>query len=83
MPELSPVQLESMLAEHWCELLDVDTASPTDSFVKLGGNSLLATMLANRIEEDLEFRPCLTDILMSNFAELLVICEKGEEADGL
>ncbi|BCY09069.1 non-ribosomal peptide synthetase [Actinoplanes sp. L3-i22] len=43
--------VETRLAALWCELLDLRSVAPTDSFFALGGYSLLAARLVARIEE--------------------------------
>jgi Phosphopantetheine attachment site len=61
------------------ELLDV-TEVPRDAlFLEIGGNSLLATMLANRLEEDHGVRPCIEDILVSSIAELADLCGQSRQ----
>lgn len=42
---------ESQLAAIWCELLDCETVSRSDSFFEVGGHSLLAMRLAHRVHE--------------------------------
>ncbi|MEM7582119.1 MAG: amino acid adenylation domain-containing protein [Acidobacteriota bacterium] len=44
---------EEMLAEIWCEVLDVERVGVFDSFFELGGHSLLATQLTARIRSAL------------------------------
>ena len=39
---------------HWREVLGVAQANPEDGFFEMGGNSLLAIDLIERIEKDLE-----------------------------
>ncbi|MEU4445605.1 amino acid adenylation domain-containing protein [Actinosynnema sp. NPDC050801] len=39
-----------VLAELWCELLEVDRVGPDDDFFRLGGHSLVAARLCARIE---------------------------------
>jgi hypothetical protein len=51
-----------IIAGYWRELLGVERASPADDFIALGGNSMLATQLANRIEDDLGIRPEIVDL---------------------
>src|SRR5262249_57566332 len=45
------------IAGYWKELLGVEVVSPGDDFIGLGGDSVRATLLANRIEDDLGVRP--------------------------
>lgn len=61
------------------ELLDVAEVPGDALFLEIGGNSLLATMLANRLEEDHGFRPCIEDILVSSIAELAELCVQGHQ----
>jgi hypothetical protein len=50
------------IAGYWRELLGADVVRPGDDFLLLGGNSMLATLLANRIEDDLGIRPEIVDL---------------------
>lgn len=73
MPE-SPSALFDAICGYCRELLDVGQVPGDALFLELGGNSLLATMLANRLEEDYGIRPCIEDILVSSIAELAGLC---------
>jgi acyl carrier protein len=48
--------VEETIAGYWRELLGVEVVNPSDDFIGLGGNSMLAMMLANRIEDELGVR---------------------------
>jgi acyl carrier protein len=50
------------IAAYWRELLGTEVVSPGDDFILLGGNSMLATLLANRIEDELGIRPEIVDL---------------------
>ncbi|GGZ70809.1 phosphopantetheine-binding protein [Streptomyces echinoruber] len=50
--ENTPAVDELVLAA-WCDILDVRSPSPDDDFFDLGGNSLLAVTLVERIEDAL------------------------------
>ena len=63
-----------VVAGYWKELLGCDAVDPAADFLALGGNSLLATMLANRIEDDLGVRPQIID-LFAAFAQVVRVCE--------
>ncbi len=66
-------ETQAALAEMWRELFELnDTLSGDESFVDLGGNSLLATLLANRIEEQFRVRPTMVEILSKTLGELAV-----------
>ncbi len=54
--------IRERIIEHWRELLGIERVAPQDHFIHIGGNSLLATMLANRLEEELGVRPELTEL---------------------
>ena len=75
----------AVITEHCRDLLDVDEVAPEALFLELGGNSLLATMLANRLEEDLGIRPCIDEVLVSTIGELAELCITGQHCaqDGL
>jgi amino acid adenylation domain-containing protein len=55
MPEsyLMATHLEARLHEHWCEVLHREGLSRDDNFFEVGGNSLLAMRLVNRINVEL------------------------------
>ena len=68
-------QMEQKLAGYWGELLGLQEIGRGDHFISLGGNSLLATMLANRIEEDLGIRPMMGE-LFNTLEEVATLCEQ-------
>ena len=70
-------QTAELLSEFWTELLDVESVNPDDHLLELGGNSLIATMIANRIEFAMGFRPTMDQLLNSSFQELSDLCEKS------
>jgi acyl-coenzyme A synthetase/AMP-(fatty) acid ligase len=43
--------LELLLAEIWCELLDIDEVGVSQNFFELGGHSVLATQLISRLQD--------------------------------
>lgn len=67
------------LAQFWQELLDIDIVEPGDRLLELGGNSLVATMLANRIELAWGFRPAMATLMTSSFSELSALCEASRQ----
>ena len=71
----SSTQMQQRLASYWSELLGLPEIAPGDHFISLGGNSLLATMLANRIEEDLGIRPMMGE-LFNTLEEVATLCEQ-------
>ncbi|RKG87458.1 hypothetical protein D7V97_43040 [Corallococcus sp. CA053C] len=71
----SPSPMEARLAGYWQELLGVDAVRPEDHFLEVGGNSLLATMLANRIEDDLGLQVGMVD-LFNTLSAVAAVCER-------
>lgn len=68
-------QMERKLAGYWTELLGLQEIGREDHFISLGGNSLLATMLANRIEEDMGIRLDLGE-LFNTLEAVATLCEQ-------
>jgi acyl carrier protein len=66
--------IEATIAGYWRELLHVDAVEPTDDFIGLGGDSIRAMMLANRIEDELGVRPEIAE-LFSTLALVARHCE--------
>lgn len=66
--------LEQRLAGYWRELLGVESVAPGDHFIELGGNSLLATTLANRIEDEVGVRPEMGE-LFGTLEQAVSACE--------
>ena len=73
---------QQVLAEFWAEVLDIDSVEPDAYLLELGGNSLVATMVANRVELAWGFRPSMEELLMSSLRELAESCDarRAEEA---
>jgi acyl carrier protein len=75
-PSRDPARsVEATIARHWRELLGIDAIAPTDHFIQLGGDSVRATMLANRIEDELGVRPSVVE-LFTTLAEVARHCEE-------
>jgi hypothetical protein len=69
--------IPTVLAGFWQELLDVDAVRPGDTLLEVGGNSLIATMLANRIEATWNVRPSMADLMTSSFDEICQLCQQA------
>ena len=75
--------IEPAIADFWREVLDVPEVSGDDRLLEIGGNSLAATMIANRIELVLGVRPTMTEVMTSSLHELAVACaERAAATDG-
>jgi acyl carrier protein len=53
------------------EVLEIEAVRPQDNFIELGGNSLLAVVLANRLEEQFGIRPDIMDIFSLELEEFV------------
>jgi acyl carrier protein len=62
------------IAGYWKELLGVEAVNPGDDFIGLGGDSVRATLLANRIEDDLGVRPEIAE-LFTTLEQVAAHCE--------
>jgi acyl carrier protein len=63
------------LSSYWRELLGVEAVRPEDHFLEVGGNSLMATMLANRIEKELGVQLSMVD-LFNTLEHVATLCEE-------
>jgi acyl carrier protein len=66
---------EETVAGFWQELLETEV-HPDNCILDLGGNSLIATMLANRIEETFGFRPSMEDLFSCTLREMAALCDR-------
>nr|WP_217440496.1 MULTISPECIES: phosphopantetheine-binding protein [unclassified Myxococcus] len=69
------------LAGYWRELLGAEVVKPEDHFLEIGGNSLMATMLANRIEEELGIQLSMVD-LFNTLEHVAAVCEEQLREQG-
>ncbi|RKH40143.1 phosphopantetheine-binding protein [Corallococcus sicarius] len=77
--DASFTDMERKLAGWWRELLGVEVVHPEDHFLELGGNSLMATVLANRIEKELGVELSMVD-LFTTLRDVASLCEELREA---
>jgi amino acid adenylation domain-containing protein len=54
---------EKALADIWCEVLHIDSVSPTENFFEAGGSSMLAMQVCKRIGEHMSRDVAVVDIL--------------------
>ncbi|WP_415977044.1 amino acid adenylation domain-containing protein [Rhodococcus sp. 077-4] len=62
---------EVAVAQMFCEVLDVPSVSATDDFFALGGNSLLATVVAARLAADGRYRVGVREVFLHSTVERL------------
>lgn len=73
--DASSAPLMERLSGYWRELLGVESVRPEDHFLEVGGNSLMATMLANRIEKDLGIQLSMVD-LFNTLEHVAALCDE-------
>jgi len=79
-PFVAPeTEMEKLIAGHWETILGYQPAGVLDDFFDAGGNSLLATQLINRINQELNINIAIADILSSsNIKTLIQIIEEKQ-----
>jgi acyl carrier protein len=71
--------VENLIAEIWCEVLDIDQVGLNDNFFKLGGHSLLATKVATRLREAFQQEISLGKMFEApTVAEIAALIEEGQ-----
>ncbi|MBN1204912.1 MAG: hypothetical protein JXB05_08305 [Myxococcaceae bacterium] len=78
---LPSTPMQQRLSRHWRELLGIEVIKQGDHFLELGGNSMLATLLANRLEDELGIHPTIADVF-NTLEQLAVLCEEMVEEQG-
>jgi acyl carrier protein len=71
--------VEKLIAEIWCEVLDIDQVGINDNFFKLGAHSLLATKVATRLREAFQQEISLGKMFEApTVAEIAAVIEEGQ-----
>ncbi|GHG02025.1 phosphopantetheine-binding protein [Streptomyces filamentosus] len=65
-------KIDDIVRAEWCEVLDVTSPEPGDDFFEIGGNSLLAVSLVERVESRLGVEVALEDFFLDGRLETLV-----------
>jgi acyl carrier protein len=68
--------LESLIAEIWQDVLDVDRVGVYDHFFDLGGHSLLSLQVVTRLEKKIGIRISPTEIIFQTLGQLASVCEE-------
>ena len=71
--------IQARILEHVRQMLKCETVNPEDYYLDLGGDSLLAPILARRIEAEFGFRPELEDVFSRCFADLAALVAHARE----
>ncbi|RKG94792.1 phosphopantetheine-binding protein [Corallococcus carmarthensis] len=74
-PEEASSDTEAKLAAWWKDLLGVEAVRPEDHFLELGGNSLMATVLSNRIESELGVEVSMGE-LFNTLRAVATLCDE-------
>jgi acyl-CoA synthetase (AMP-forming)/AMP-acid ligase II len=64
-------ELEQIMANIWCELLDVDEVRASDMFFDLGGHSLLSIKVVERFERETGVRIAPMDLLNQTLRQIV------------
>jgi acyl carrier protein len=75
--------VESLIAEIWQQVLQVDDVGVHDNFFDLGGHSLLSLQVVTRLEKQLGVQINLRDLMFQTLGQLAAACESrlgGEKA---
>jgi acyl-coenzyme A synthetase/AMP-(fatty) acid ligase len=75
--------LEERLAGIWSEVLGLDSVGVEDSFLDLGGNSLLATMVVNRVLGDVRTDVSVAALLAASTVAGMAVVVAAHLAQGL
>ncbi|MFD6880238.1 phosphopantetheine-binding protein [Streptomyces sp. NPDC054904] len=65
-------KIADIVRAEWCEVLDVTSPAPNDDFFDVGGNSLLAVTLVERIETRLGVEVALEEFFLDGRLDTLV-----------
>ncbi|MFC9931834.1 phosphopantetheine-binding protein [Streptomyces sp. NPDC127190] len=64
--------VDDIVRAEWCEVLDVTSPAPGDDFFEVGGNSLLAVTLVERVETRLGAEVALEDFFLDGRLDTLI-----------
>jgi acyl carrier protein len=68
-------QVREVLATEWCAILDTAAVDDDDDFFALGGNSLMAVNLVERVERQLDVKfPLQSLFLDGSFGGVVAAC---------
>jgi acyl carrier protein len=67
--------IEERLSTYWRELFGIEAVRRDENFVEAGGDSIKATILANRIEDELGVRLSMEE-LYGTVEEQAIACEQ-------
>jgi amino acid adenylation domain-containing protein len=75
--------LEKVLAQLWCEVLDMDEVGCDDDFAALGGDSLLAARIVTRVNQLFPLAPPVKTLFTSpTVAQLATLVSAQEKSPG-
>jgi polyketide synthase PksJ len=57
-------QTEQILAEIWCDVVEIDEVGVLDNFFEVGGYSMLMQLVRERIAQRIGIRPTLTELFI-------------------
>lgn len=68
---LAQSDIENQLKTIFCEILEIEEVDGTDNFLDLGGHSLMAVDLINRIKQTLSVELDIRDLFEETFSVLV------------
>lgn len=84
--EVPRTAVEQQLAKIWAEVLEVDRIGIHDNFFTLGGHSILATVLATRVQDtlgvDVLVRSVFESPTIAELAEVIELSLRGNNSRG-
>lgn len=75
-------RIAAVVTVAWCDLLATETVSEEDDFFSLGGNSMLALQLAERVESQLDVEFPLDDLFVEGTYGAVLAAFRSTSASG-
>ncbi|MDP4142883.1 MAG: amino acid adenylation domain-containing protein [Bacillota bacterium] len=84
VPYVAPInEIERRLCEIWIQILCIDRVGTQDGFFDLGGDSLLAMQIINKIRVGMAYEISFDKIFTKTISEIAVMLDKQEQNDKL
>jgi hypothetical protein len=72
----SRTELESAIAEIWCEVLQLSSIGLNDNFLDLGGHSLLAMRVLAKVKKQFSVTADPREVMANTLAQFSALCEE-------
>ncbi|CRK61880.1 hypothetical protein [Alloactinosynnema sp. L-07] len=77
---MGATEVDDIVVAEWSEVLDIDEPAAADDFFEVGGNSLLAVSLLERIESRLDVELPIDEFFADGTLGALVACARAAKA---